>query len=184
MGRSERKRGISKYSGYGSWKAMRERCLNQNSKDYPYYGGRGVTICKRWSDSVNFAKDMGDKPFGCSLERIDNSKGYYPENCRWATPKEQGRNKRNNHCLNIAGVTKTVSQVWQEAEMKESTFYNRLLQGMSPEEALAKPVRVRIPHVFLHGEKMMLKEAAQRTGISKYILRKKVQPDLTIDLEK
>lgn len=184
MGHPIRKRGISKYSGYASWHAMRDRCLNPKCKDFPQYGGRGIDICDRWNDSVSFAEDMGEKPKGFSLERIDNSKGYCPENCRWASPLEQGRNKRNNRRLKINGEEKTVSQIWQDAGIPESTFYNRLAQGMTPEEAVEKPVRMRIPYVFLNGEKMMFKEAVKRTGISKYVLRKKVQPDLTIDLSK
>lgn len=176
---------VTEYSGYGSWKAVIYRCIQSNrSSDVKYYSGRGITVCQRWRDPVSFAQDMGEKPKGFSIERIDNDKGYYPENCRWASPLEQGRNKSNNRRLDTAEGEKTIGQIWQDAGMRESTFYNRLAQGMTADEALSKPVRGRIPHVYLNGEKMMFKEAVKLTGISKYILRKKVQSDLTIDLTK
>ncbi|MFU0930358.1 hypothetical protein ACM26E_05985 [Kluyvera cryocrescens] len=161
---------------------MLNRCNNINDKDYQQYGGRGITVCERWLDPVKFAQDMGEKPKRFSIERIDNNKGYSPENCRWANATEQGRNKRNNHKVVVSGESVTMSAAWQSNGMKESTFYNRLNAGMNAEDALAKPVRNRIPYVILNGEKMQLKEAALRTGISKYILRKKVRPDLSITI--
>lgn len=80
---------------YSSWSSMRDRCLNTNSKDYPRWGGRGITVCDRWNDFSNFIADMGERPEGTTLDRIDGSKGYSPDNCRWATPKQQARNRRD-----------------------------------------------------------------------------------------
>ncbi|EIA1382395.1 hypothetical protein K6760_001814 [Escherichia coli] len=173
---------ITAYSGYSSWTSMLDRCRNPACNDFPHYGGRGITVCDEWSNPVNFAHDMGEKPKWFSIERIDNNKGYSPDNCRWANATEQGRNKRNNHKVVVSGESVTMSAAWQTNGMKESTFYNRLNAGMNAEDALAKPVRNRIPYVILNGEKMQLKEAALRTGISKYILRKKVRPDLSITI--
>lgn len=74
---------------------MKDRCCNPRSKDWHNYGGRGITICDRWRLSfASFLEDMGEKPAGTSIDRIDNEQGYYPENCRWATPKEQRANSR------------------------------------------------------------------------------------------
>lgn len=79
---------------YNIWKAMRQRCMNKNSFDYKWYGGRGITICDRWNVFNNFFEDMGHKPEGKSLDRIDNDFGYSPENCKWSTQKEQVNNSR------------------------------------------------------------------------------------------
>lgn len=94
---------------YNAWKAMRGRCSNKDSRDYHRWGGRGISVCKRWENSFSlFLKDMGLRPSkGHSLDRIDNNGNYKPSNCRWATKAQQNRNqrKRKNHaqkkaCLN------------------------------------------------------------------------------------
>lgn len=80
---------------YASYTSMRQRCTDSNRKDYPNYGGRGIKVCSRWLDSFwNFLDDMGDRPNGCSIDRIDNDGDYTPNNCRWATATEQRLNQR------------------------------------------------------------------------------------------
>ena len=91
---------------YSSWSAMRDRCLCKTHHAYNDYGGRGIKICKRWLGAHgfrNFLEDMGPRPSGMSLDRIDNNGDYCPENCRWATQRVQCCNKRNNR--KIPGVT-------------------------------------------------------------------------------
>ena len=84
---------------YSTWCGMKTRCYNKNRKDYPIYGGRGIKVCDSWKDSFsNFLKDMGDRPDGYSIDRIDNNKGYSPENCKWSTSTEQRVNQRRKKC--------------------------------------------------------------------------------------
>jgi hypothetical protein len=79
---------------YESWRKMRRRCTQTNFIDYPNYGGRGITICASWNDFANFLADMGERPEGHSLDRINNNGNYEPDNCRWATPAQQSANRR------------------------------------------------------------------------------------------
>jgi hypothetical protein len=94
---SKKTHGMRLTTEYSSYKAMKSRCLTPTNKDYERYGAKNITICKEWIESFdNFYRDLGKKPKGYSLDRIDNTKGYFPENCRWASKSTQQRNKRNS----------------------------------------------------------------------------------------
>src|SRR5580704_3901661 len=80
---------------HASWSKMLGRCRNPTDPSYSRYGGRGISVCQAWFTFDGFLADMGERPTGTSLDRIDNARGYEPGNCRWATPAEQSQNKRN-----------------------------------------------------------------------------------------
>ena len=126
---------------YSIWCAMRTRCNNPNVANYVNYGGRGIRVCKEWDDFYVFLADMGEAKEDDTIERIDCNGNYEPNNCKWATRKEQGNNKRNNRVIELNGKRMTAMQ-WSDATgIGESTIRRRLRLGWPVEKALTeKPV--------------------------------------------
>ena len=131
---------------YHSWVAMRTRCLNPESTHFTYYGGRGIQICEAWAKFENFLADMGERPEGSSLDRIDVDKGYSPENCRWATRIQQGRNTRHTTLIEFEGVKKPISEWAEQYGLVYNTLIARIHRLKWPiAKALQTPSRPRGP---------------------------------------
>lgn len=135
--------GMSISSTYNTWCSMKARCCNQNDLGWTNYGGRKISVCERWLSFGNFLADMGERPFGMSLDRIDNEKGYFKQNCKWSTPTEQGGNKRNNRILTVHGEKKCMAEWCRELGVCDSVVHRRLSRGWSEEEAVLTPANVR-----------------------------------------
>ena len=125
---------------YRVWSGMMTRCRNPRSKDYARYGGAGITICDSWINFANFFADMGVRPDGMSIDRIDNAVGYQPGNCRWVNAEEQANNRTNNVNLTLDGVTKSVCEWSRHLDINVHTIYRRLARGWSAEKTLTTPV--------------------------------------------
>jgi len=140
VGDDHRTHGMSKTSTYSAWLAMRKRCNNPNSEDYPLYGGRGIKVCSRWDSFENFYSDMGTRPKGLSIDRIDVNGDYTPENCRWVNAKVQARNKRNSRIVSFNGATKHIREFCEELGLNASTIMTRVdQQKWSVDRALSTP---------------------------------------------
>jgi hypothetical protein len=125
---------------YKVWTHMKIRCLDAKNKSFPNYGGRGVKVCERWITFENFFQDMGVKPKGLSLDRIDVNGDYSPENCRWASMKVQQNNRRNNKLLTFQGETLTMSQWSEKVGLNYKTLKARIRNGWDIKRAL-KPLQ-------------------------------------------
>lgn len=121
---------------------MISRCTKPTDRAYSRYGGRGITVCDSWLRFANFLADMGERPADMTLERIDNNLGYVPDNCRWATYKEQNNNRRDNRFITLNGETKTMAQWCEQLGLPQKTISQRINgYGWSPERALTEPIR-------------------------------------------
>ena len=128
---------------YKSWHMMKQRCTNSNYPQYRDYGGRGVQVCAEWHSFENFLADMGERPDGTSLDRIDNSLGYSPENCRWATKSEQQRNRRDNVWLELDGEKRLLSEWAAKLDLKAHSLSQRIKHGWDVRRALTTPAQQR-----------------------------------------
>lgn len=140
------KHGYSKHPLYDCWVSMKARCNNKRNPKYPSYGGRGITVCEEWeNDFCSFLewslKNGYDEQL--TLDRIDNNKGYYPENCRWTTRKVQQNNTRHNRYIEYNGETKTLSQWCELLNLKYSTMLNRFSHGYTAKQAFETPIKTR-----------------------------------------
>ena len=132
--------GSEDYDLYYIWNTMKLRCLVKTNKNYKNYGGRGICVCQEWMSFENFKRDMGKRPLGYSLERIDNNGDYSKQNCKWADKIEQANNQRTNVRITINGETKTLMQWVRQYGAKYSRVYSRINRGWDAVKALTLEV--------------------------------------------
>ncbi len=134
--------GLKRSKTYISWYHMIQRCTNPNDRHYHDYGGRGITVCKRWRNSFeNFLEDIGEAPKGLQIDRINNDKGYYKINCRWTTSKTNNRNRRNNHLVSYNNTTQCIMEWSEKTGIPEYVIRQRLNRNWSVRKTLTTPVR-------------------------------------------
>jgi hypothetical protein len=138
--RTHRTHGMSRSKTYKSWLKMIERCYSKKNNRYYAYGARGIAVCERWHLFENFLSDMGPRPEGTSLDRIDANKHYEPCNCRWATRQEQARNKRNSIYITIGDETASLADWSDRSGIKYATILRRLKAGWEAKKAVFDPV--------------------------------------------
>lgn len=137
-GYARRKGGKS--TEYNTWMAMKARCERSGFIGWKYYGGRGIQVCERWQKFSNFIADIGPKPQGCSLDRIDTDGNYCPENCRWASKEQQCNNMTTNVKYTWNGKTQTRSQWARELGLSKDKLRRRIhVYGWSLEKSFTTP---------------------------------------------
>lgn len=162
--------GMSYNKTYTTWQRMKQRCFYKKSIGYSGYGGRGITVCDEWRDNFQTFYDYVSKlehfgEEGYSLDRINNDGNYEPDNVRWATAKEQARNKRTTVFVEYEGETISLQEAAERSRINYVAMKTRWGAGVRGEE-LFKPLREVLPKVEYNGEEMTLKDAAKLSGIS------------------
>lgn len=128
---------------YKVWSAMKDRCSNPHNHKFPNYGAKGIRVCDEWLHNYSAFKEWSyanGYQEGLSIDRIDNSKGYCPENCRWVNMIVQQNNRTNNIRIEIDGVTHTLSEWSKISGIKTDTIYRRIKNGFPVKEAVFKPL--------------------------------------------
>lgn len=145
LGQRVKTHGLTRTRLYRIWNGMVARCVNPNERIYDYYGGRGITVCDEWRKFESFRDWALSHGYtdSLSIDRIDVNGNYEPNNCRWATAKEQHNNQRSNRLLTAFGKTQTLQQWADELNVNRRTICYRLNRGWSLEDALTTPVKSR-----------------------------------------
>lgn len=140
---AHRRHGLSYTPEYRAWQTMRLRCTNPENRAWASYGGRGITVCARWLDDPSaFVADMGPKPTPRhEIDRIDNDRGYSPDNCRWTTRSENDRNRRSTTWVMFRGTRRRLIDLCDEYGVPGDTARWRIRKGWPVEVALETPVR-------------------------------------------
>jgi hypothetical protein len=133
------KHGMAGTRMYRIWSGMKARCYNPSNDAWGRYGGRGIVVCERWHDFAMFIADMGERPAGTSLDRINNDGNYEPGNCRWATQTQQTRNTRSNRWVVVDGLRMVFAEAAEKYGISPATAWLRLKSGWSEDDAFMVP---------------------------------------------
>ncbi len=178
---SNKTHGRSLEPTYFIWLQMHNRCKNPKHRQYRDYGGRGISVCQRWKNYVAFMDDMGPRPDGLTLERVDNSLGYGPDNCHWASHETQNRNTRRNVRIHYLGLSLCVGEWAVRLGIPEHTIHTRLKLGWDAEKALTTPVydgswsdREVMFVLAMHREGVSGRDMAMFTGRTKNAVANKI----------
>lgn len=183
------KHGLCNSKLYSVRKAMIRRCYKEKCAEYKNYGKRGITVCEEWLGEngfinfYNWAIKNGYKE-GLSIDRIDNDGNYCPENCRWATKKEQMMNTRRNRWIDFNGETHTITEWSNITGIAQSTIETRLKRGYSIDDALTTPIPKRKPRnmkIEYNGESHTIPEWAEITGVSAQAIRRRINGGWSIE---
>lgn len=171
---------------YTAWKNMRTRCYSKKSPEYKNYGARGIDVCERWRNNcAAFFEDMGLCPDGMTLDRIDNNKGYAPENCHWVSPKDNCRNMRRTLMLTFNGETKPLKLWAEELRMCYETLKNRLDRGWSTEQTLSTPPLAhdmyRVRYLTFDGRTQTMKAWALALGMKHLTLAARLKRGWSVE---
>lgn len=154
---------------------MIQRTTNPNCTNYERYGAAGRGVDEQWLKFENFFADMGECPEGLTIDRIDTTKGYFPDNCRWATPLEQGRNSLQNHLLTHRGKTQCISMWLEEGiGLCRETIRQRMLDGWDDPFVLGVPVALPWPPIEFNGVTQSIGRWAKATGLSSTLIRLRI----------
>lgn len=126
---------------YAVWSLMRDRCNNANNQSYKYYGGRGIVVAKEWDEFCVFLQDMGERPDGSTIDRINPDGNYEPSNCRWATRKEQSRNRSYCRTVEFEGIDRPLWDLAEEYKLTATSLRRRIDAGWDLSRALNQPIK-------------------------------------------
>lgn len=163
------------------WRQMHRRCTVSSDKRYEMYGGRGITVCQEWSDFEVFRIWAYNNGYtkGLSIDRINNDGNYCPENCRWATPKEQANNTRRNHIVEFNNETHTIAEWAEITGIPVGTIWKRLSSGWTPQRVLTE--RVRKTQLEYSGETHTIAEWSRITGLGETAILRRLQRGWSVE---
>jgi len=165
---------------YQAWASMKARCSNPNIENYPLYGGRGISVCESWSNSFDaFWDDMGPRPDGHTLDRVDSDDGYNPKNCRWATVAKQQQNRRVTKKAIWRGKEYLLSVLERMHKLPRSVLARRLDMGWDLDRALSDPALIKKPKHRVHGEFLTTLEILKKYGIERQSFNRRIRQGWT-----